>query len=312
LVRKRSAVLRLEEVMFRRRSLIGLVVAALVVLSGPAWADPGGHRARLSQDLERHLSAGDMATVDVIVSGSQDEITALAARYGVTPKRWLDKGAVLQVSADALKSLSQDEAVAHLSGDVTVRSSMAITGEAIGADQVWAGLDGLKKFTGRGITVALIDSGVANVRAIRNQVLVSVDFTQAGGAGLDEYGHGTHVAGIIAAQPSRGNQADYAGVAPGASIVNLKVLDADGSGSVSNVIAAIDWAIAHRKQYGIRIVNLSLGHPVFESADDDPLCQAVQRAVAHGLVVVAAAGNVGKTDDGRMVLGGIDSPGNSP
>ena len=100
--------------MFRRRSLIGLVVAALVVLSGPAWADPGGHRARLSQDLERHLSAGDVATVDVIVSGSQDEITALATRYGVTPKRWLEKGAVLRVSTDALKSLSQDEAVAHL------------------------------------------------------------------------------------------------------------------------------------------------------------------------------------------------------
>ena len=101
-------------------------------------------------------------------------------------------------------------------------------------------------------------------------------------------------------------------MAPGAHIVNLKVLDANGEGTVSDVIDAIDWAVANRKTFGIRIINLSLGHPVFESADDDPLCQAVKRAVANGLVVVAAAGNVGKTEDGKLVLGGIDSPGNSP
>ena len=75
---------------------------------------------------------------------------------------------------------------------------------------------------------------------------------------------------------------------------------------------AIDWAIANRAKYGIRIINLSLGHPVFEPAADDPLCEAVERAVASGMVVVAAAGNLGKTPDGTPVVGGIESPGNSP
>ena len=74
----------------------------------------------------------------------------------------------------------------------------------------------------------------------------------------------------------------------------------------------IDWAIEHRGRFNIRILNLSLGHPVFESYKEDPLCQAVQRAVDAGMVVVTAAGNFGKTEDGKAVIGGIVSPGNSP
>ena len=104
----------------------------------------------------------------------------------------------------------------------------------------------------------------------------------------------------------------YAGVAPGAHIVSLRVLTADGSGETSDVIAAIDWTIENRRRYNLRVINLSLGHPVFESYRDDPLCQAVQRAVDAGIAVVAAAGNFGKTAAGQAVVGGIISPGNSP
>ena len=101
-------------------------------------------------------------------------------------------------------------------------------------------------------------------------------------------------------------------MAPGAWIVNLKVLGADGSGTTADVIEAIDWAIANRRAYNIRIINLSLGHPVFESYLDDPLCQAAQRAADAGILVVAAAGNFGKTADGRPIVGGVISPGNTP
>ena len=90
------------------------------------------------------------------------------------------------------------------------------------------------------------------------------------------------------------------------------MLGKDGSGDTSDVINAIDWVIAHKAQFGLRVINLSLGHPVFESYREDPLCQAVQRAVDAGLVVVAAAGNLGKTADGRAVVGGVISPGNAP
>ncbi len=163
-------------------------------------------------------------------------------------------------------------------------------------------------FTGRGIGVAVIDSGVAPHRALRGRVVASVDFTDPKGTGVDRFGHGTHIAGTIAGNDDAG----YTGIAPGAHIVSLRVLGPDGAGDTSDVINAIDWVIAHKTEYRIRVINLSLGHPVFESYREDPLCLAVERAVSAGLVVVAAAGNMGKTEDGRPIVGGVISPGNTP
>jgi len=165
--------------------------------------------------------------------------------------------------------------------------------------------------TGAGIGIAVIDSGIAALPELRGRIAASVDFTDARGTAADRFGHGTHVAGIIAAAPAyRGDLAS--GVAPGVSLVNLKVLDAHGEGVASDVIRAIDWAVSHRRQYGIRIINLSLGGPVTQSWRDDPLDQAVERAYRAGILVIASAGNFGKTEDGRPILGGITSPGNSP
>ena len=103
------------------------------------------------------------------------------------------------------------------------------------------------------------------------------------------------------------------GIAPGVQIVNVRVLGPDGTGYTSDVIAGIEWAINNRTQYNIRVINLSLGHPVIESADTDPLCEEVKKATTqYGMVVVASAGNAGKTASGQTILGGISSPGNSP
>ena len=90
------------------------------------------------------------------------------------------------------------------------------------------------------------------------------------------------------------------------------MLGDDGSGLASNVIEAIDWVIDNQKAYDIRVINLSLGAPVLQPYRDDPVCEAVQRAVAAGIVVVAASGNFGYTRDGRLVFGGVTSPGNDP
>ena len=289
----------------RRAARAGLAAVILAFVTAiPAEAD--SHRARLSRDLADRVAAGTDAPASVIVSGTDAEIRALAARYGARIKKAVRGGAVLDVTGGQLVAISQDPDVPHLAGDVPVYR-MSVTEEATGADQVWSGLDGLRGFTGRGVGVAVIDSGIAPHKALRNRVVASVDFTRPNGRGYDGFGHGTHVAGIIA-----GTDSDYAGLAPGAHIVSLKVLGADGSGETSDVINAIDWAIEHSGRYRLRVINLSLGHPVLESWRDDPLCQAVQRAVDAGLVVVAAAGNLGKTDDGRPVVGGIVSPGNSP
>jgi serine protease AprX len=102
-------------------------------------------------------------------------------------------------------------------------------------------------------------------------------------------------------------------MAPGAHIINLRVLGPDGSGKTSDVLEAIDWAIEHRAQYNIRVLNVSLGHGVVEAAADDPLVQAVERASAAGIVVVCSAGNLGKDfNTGQTIIGAINSPGNAP
>ena len=183
--------------------------------------------------------------------------------------------------------------------------------QSIGADQVWAGTPAVPGLAGRGIGVAVIDSGVDPRHwALAGRVVASVDFT--GGDGTDRFGHGTHVAATIAGAAGRlAETADYRGIASAARIVNLRVLGDDGSGLASYVIEAIDWAIENRKAYDIRVINLSLGAPVLQPYRDDPVCEAVERAVAAGIVVVAAAGNFG-WQNGRQVWGGITSPGNDP
>lgn len=288
-----------------RRALLCSLAAALVFAAAvPAQAGP--HRARLSRDLADRIAAGGAGTAEVIVSGTPEQLRALAERHGARVTKSLHEGAVLQVPASELGSFSEDPDVDHASGDVPVQRAMAVTTEATGATQVWDG--GLKGFTGRGVGVAVIDSGVAWHKDLRARIVASVDFTAGKPGERDPFGHGTHVAGIIAASGDGG----YRGIAPGAAIISLRVLGPDGSGRTSDVINAIDWAIAHRAQYRIRVINLSLGHPVLESYRDDPLCAAVQRAVDAGIVVVAAAGNLGKTAAGVPIVGGIISPGNAP
>jgi serine protease AprX len=293
-----------------RWAIAGGVAAVMAIgLSVPALAEAGPYRARLARDLAARLQAGSNEVSEVIVDGDAAKIDRLAQRYGLVVKRQLERGAVVELNGGQLDALSQDPEVDHLSSDLRVRGTAADWVEATGADQVWQGLEGLPGLTGRGVGVAVIDSGIANHPALRGRVVASVDFTGPRGRGMDQYGHGTHVAGIIAgSDPESG----FSGMAPGADLINLRVLGADGSGTTSDVIDALDWAVAHRRQFNIRVINLSLGHPVMESYRDDPLCQAVERAVRAGIVVVAAAGNLGETPDGTRVLGGIESPGNSP
>jgi serine protease AprX len=286
-----------------------LAAISVLLLCTPARA---AHKARLSADLDDHLAAGSQS-ISVIIHGTRAEVNALAARYSLQVKRFLKSGAVLDVTAGQLAALQQDEAVDHLSADIRYRSvGMDITPETIGADQVWAGGESFPALTGAGIGVAVIDSGVDPAHAaLKGRVAASVDFT--GGNGADLFGHGTHVAAIIAGAMGRlAETGDYRGIAYNARIINVRVLGADGSGLASNVIEGIDWIIENRKAYNIKVINLSLGAPVMQPYRDDPVCEAVERAVAAGLIVVAAGGNNGVTATGKQVLGGVVSPGNDP
>lgn len=295
------------------RSRIAATFFSLSLMCAAVPAAAGAHNARLSADLADHLASGSQ-TIRVIVHGTKAEVDALAGRYNLKIARYLQSGAVFQVNAGQLAAMRQDDTQDHLSGDIRIQSSVsAADAQAIGADQVWAGSEDVRPQTGKGITVAVIDSGInTNHNAFRGgRVLATKDFT--GGDGQDHYGHGTHVAAIIAGHGGKTIETgDYRGVAPGAYLLNLRVLGDDGSGAISDVIEAIDWTIAHRQEYNVRIINLSMGAPVLQPYRDDPLCEAVERATRAGLVVVVAAGNYGRTKDGRTVMGGITAPANSP
>jgi serine protease AprX len=297
-----NSVLRIQ------RSLAFAVVVAAVVSLVPSAAFAQSVHARVSGDIADRLARHLDDPTTVIVAADQGVVDQIALRYGAQVTKRVHGGAVMAVTGGQLEALSQDPDVSHIAGDVPVVGMTAEMTAATGADQAWAGIDALASVTGRGIGVAVIDSGVAPQSAAHNRVVFSKDFTSSPRDGQDPYGHGTHVAGIISDDASDG----YPGMAPDANIVNLRALGPDGSGATSDVINAIDWAIDHRAQFNIRVINLSLGHPVFESYKDDPLCDAARRAVSAGILVVAAAGNFGKATDGRPIVGGIVSPGNAP
>ena len=180
---------------------VWLAAGLLLTLAATANAQSANSRhARLSQDLAQLVKTnGDFQPTTVIITASQAKVDRLAAKHGLTVLQRLATGAVLQVPSYRLADLANDAEVDSLSSNHEVAGQMAITNQAIGADQVQAGLAGLAGLNGRGITVAVIDSGVANVPELNGRILASVDFTDSRGQGLDLHGHGTHVAGTIAA-----------------------------------------------------------------------------------------------------------------
>ena len=151
-------------------------------------------------------------------------------------------------------------------------------------------------YTGRGVDVALIDTGISPVDALAGSAKVvygpdlSLESQASNLTNLDTNGHGTFMAGLIA-----GNGPDYRGMAPGARIVSLKVGVADGGVDVSQVVAAIDWVVQHRNDDGlnIRVINLSYGTNSAQDYKVDPLAFAAEQAWKAGIVVVAAGGNLG-------------------
>jgi serine protease AprX len=171
---------------------------------------------------------------------------------------------------------------------------------------------------GEGIVVAVIDSGIAPSSDLQvSRITQFYDFTLAGcGAApvscrvapFDDFGHGTHVAGLIGSSGQLSNNL-YQGVAPGVKFVGVRVLDKAGVGTTSDVIDAIAFVVANRMELGVQIINLSLGHPIFAPAAFDPLVRAVEQASAAGITVVIAAGNNPKN---RTGYAGIMSPGNAP
>lgn len=220
---------------------------------------------------------------------------------------------VLELPNGALEALARHSRVKRVSLDRLIVSANERTGATIGATTVRETLG----YDGTGIGVAVIDSGITSwhddltASGGGQRVDRFVDFVNGLETAYDDFGHGTHVAGIIG---GNGNDSEgrRTGVAPGASLIVLKALDASGQGRISDVIAALDYIVAKKDALNIRVVNLSVATGVYESYETDPLTLAAKRAVEAGIVVVAAAGNNGRGETGHDQYGGIGAPGNAP
>jgi serine protease AprX len=216
---------------------------------------------------------------------------------------------VASLDGRGILELSKNPDVVYISKDRPVQMLMSNAAPAVNAQQAWK-----SGYNGDGIAVALIDSGV-NAHRDLSRVVYNQSFISGRWSAADQYGHGTHIAGLIAGNGASSTGSAYSktfkGIAPNARIVNLRVLDENGRGTDSSVIAAIHQAIMLKSLYNIRVINLSLGRGVFESYDKDPLCKAVEKAWKSGIVVVASAGNLGRFEPTNG-YGTITSPANDP
>ncbi len=238
--------------------------------------------------------------------------------YGARLAHKLDRlnTRVLELPAQAVEALAARADVRFVSPD---RETITFGHVSLttGADAVRnLGGSNNTSLDGTGIGIAVLDSGIdTEHRSFLDRdgdvrVVYSKDFTGERRTD-DPYGHGTHVASIAAGN-GRIAHAEYIGIAPGAHLVNLRVLNSQGAGTTAGLLAALDWVLANRTSYNIRVVNLSLGAPAVDSYRNDPLCRAVRRLVDAGLVVVAAAGNNGKNGAGQKIYGQIHAPGDEP
>ena len=305
----RAAAVRPGTLRMLKRSLF--LLALVAATASPVAAAAHGGDAKLDSELRyrAHTPRGRSRVIIRLAAGvsADSAIRALSATLG---RRLLSvHGQVADVPDSALDALASLPGVTGVSLDRPVRGTLERTGSTIGSTwvQQTLGVDG------SGVGVAILDSGVVGWHDDlgADRVVHFADFVNFQPSAYDDYGHGTHVAGIISGNGYDSNGARR-GIAPGASLVVLKVLDGSGLGYISNVIAAIDYAIANKDTYHIRVMNLSVAAGVYESYNSDPLTLAAKRAVDAGIVVVSAAGNLGRNRLGQTQYGGVGAPGNAP
>jgi len=284
----------------RRLSAAFLALALLIgALPGTNWT---------AAPTDPDLAAGDYALVQV-AHGTAGAVAAEATADGATDVAALDKLDLVtaRLSPEALRSLQNDPRVSYLAADAAVKASgqedhfergkarPSPGVQVVDANQAWSGA------TGRGVTVALMDTGIAQHPDLEGSVVARVDFVNDGATLLDPSGHGTFVAGLIAAHGRT-----FSGVAPDAKLVSLRVLDQNGRGTMHAVLAAFDWLLWNRTAMHIKVLNLSFGAPQRSSYHRELLAGVVESAWFAGVTVVAAAGNDGPA------LGTVAMPGADP
>ena len=294
--------------------------------STPPTAKPGVPSQRVknykldNEVSRRSLHGNPLFTTSVIVTlvpGAT--LPPEFKKYARLDKLDLISGVVLDVPNYLLKKLEANPGIFRVHHNREIKTHNYRTSVTVGARAVQETLG----YTGAGIGIAVIDSGIsswhddltnktARLFPYGNQrVAKFVDFVNGRTLPYDDNGHGSHVAGTIAGNGYDSN-GEKSGIAPGAAIISLKVLDAQGQGTISNIISALGWVAANAATYNIKVVNMSVGARILESYWTDPLTLAVKAVTNKGIVVVAAAGNMGKNAQGHLQWGGITAPANAP
>ena len=305
------------------RVLTSLLIVVWLVSIGPAGQVPLGAQPGPNGKLDPLLQQRATlltGTSRVIVTSADGVSTSLVASLirmlGGTLGRTLPiiGAQVAVVPNTSLQLLAASSLVGHVNLDRLIAGALERTGQTVGATAVRQQFG----YDGTGVGVAVVDSGItawhddlADASGRAERVDQFVDFVGNRTNAYDDYGHGTHVAGIIAGDgfDSDGRRS---GIAPGARLIVLKALDGTGRGRISDVIAALGYILDHQVALNIRVVNLSVATGVYESYFVDPLTLAAQRVVRAGIVVVAAAGNYGRDAQGHTQYGGVTAPGNAP
>jgi serine protease AprX len=304
----------------RERRVIAASVAFLLagVLAGSPGPSQGGSTipaGKVDPGLLHAMVDTPDSTLQLIVketAPASDEAEHLVRGLGgaITHQLPIVSGFSALLPAEALPELAGSPAVGLVWGDAEIRmTSGSTTGyDSWSPNTAWRQSIRLPQvegsYTGAGVTVAILDTGVSQAPDLGARVLARVDLTPEQD-GFDRYGHGTHMAGIIAGNGSA-SAGEWKGVAPGANLVSVKVAGADGSTDVSVVIAGLQWVLENKNTYGIRVLNLAFGTDSRQSYRLDPLNYAVEQVWFGGILVVASAGNRGP--DG----GTINKPGDDP
>ena len=302
---------------------IGLIAVSLAILivaaSHPVSA---GTKQKKSEKLVKKMTQVlPMDFIDVIIQPTASWTSGLTTDLN-------GKGALLKKSFTnfgfkvyKVKQKDIDAVASRLDVDfMTIDDTLNVLGHltaTTGANAIRTLNGTTNPLDGSGVGIVIVDSGVdPNHDSFKDvykisRIVYSQDFTGENRTD-DPYGHGTHVASM-AAGSSQWNGL-YEGIASNANIINLRVLNGTGNGSMSSILAALDWIYTNRANttYNMKVVNLSLGANAIDTYTVDPLCVAVRKLVDAGIVVVAAAGNEGKDELGNKIYGQIHSPGNEP
>jgi serine protease AprX len=286
------------------RLVLVLLLAALSQLGGAGapvaeGAGPSGQVDAPLREIARDRP-GDVVRVIVQSRREMDASAAVQRTLGVQRARLPQIGGIAaEVRADRLQSLASEPGVVRVALDPKMRlvtsgpdassGPPSVFTQSIGAQNLW-----FQRDTGRGVAIAVLDSGIQTHEDFDTptRIVHSERFNKGASSNADQLGHGTWVAGIAAGDGSA-SSGRYVGVAPNASIVNLKVSDDTGAAYASDIIQALGWVAANHSRFNIRVVNLSFVSSLAEGYATNLLDAAVEMVWHSGVVVVVSAGNQG-------------------